>query len=279
MHNNYIINESIIFHPTTSTLRDCNIQGKVVELNSPAARCLLLLIKRSGEVVTQQEFMDAVWKKSGMTVTPNAYYHNISVLRKGLKSIGLGDDIIVTIPRIGLTLAAGTRIKMVMTETSPTISNVNHNMDISENMTKKNKMQEEQYNKNNSYPNSSDASIPANPLRLKWLSSFRMMTILALVVSLSALFFFISLSQKENYFSNFIPSISTKNCHILLSPLTFKGDEKKHALNYGNQYIDECQKLPWIYVTKLPNLPRASVIRCDKPFIQSSLCVSSYFIE
>ncbi|RWR02359.1 hypothetical protein ED28_08235 [[Pantoea] beijingensis] len=111
MHNYYIINETVEFHPVTSTLRDIHHPDIVVTLNSPAGRCLLLLINRIGTVVTRHELMDTVWKKSGIKVTPNAYYQNISILRKGLKRIGLGEEIIVTLPRIGLTLATGTRIR------------------------------------------------------------------------------------------------------------------------------------------------------------------------
>lgn len=51
-------------------------------LNSPAGRCLLLLIDRAGSIVTQQEFLDIVWQSRGMLVSSNTYYQNISILRK-----------------------------------------------------------------------------------------------------------------------------------------------------------------------------------------------------
>lgn len=274
MYNNYIINESVVFHPTTSTLCDCKAPDHLIELNSPAARCLLLLIKRSGEVVNQQEFMDFVWKKSGMTVTPNAYYHNISVLRKGLKKIGLGDDIIVTIPRIGLTLAAGTRIRMIETEKSSTVNDDAHIVASSEN--KSHRVSE----KKNHTANSNILSAPSShSARSKWLLCFPLLIVFALILPTISVYLIFFFSQKDNYFSDFIPSLSTKECHILLSPLTFKGDGKESALNYAKEYVNDCQKLPWIYVTKIPSLPRASVIRCDKSFSQSSTCISAYFIE
>ena len=116
MHNHYIINGVIEFHPAASTLRNLNDPEKVVVLNSPAGRCLLLLIQRIGTIVTQQEFMEIVWEKSGMLVSPNTFYQNISILRKGLKKIGLPEDPVVTIPRIGLTLASGTQIKKLTSE-------------------------------------------------------------------------------------------------------------------------------------------------------------------
>ncbi|STQ07854.1 putative transcriptional regulatory protein [Enterobacter cloacae] len=54
--------------------------------------------------------MDIVWQRRGMMVSPNTYYQNISILRKGLKKAGFETDPIVTIPRIGLTLASDTQI-------------------------------------------------------------------------------------------------------------------------------------------------------------------------
>ncbi|WP_230939865.1 winged helix-turn-helix domain-containing protein [Enterobacter asburiae] len=116
MHKHYIINGLVEFHPAASTLRDLNNPDRVVVLNSPAGRCLLLLIERVGSIVTQQECMDIVWQRRGMLVSPNTYYQNISILRKGLKKVGFETDPIVTIPRIGLTLASDTQITVKETQ-------------------------------------------------------------------------------------------------------------------------------------------------------------------
>lgn len=127
MHNHYIINGTVEFHPATSTLRDLNNHDNVIILNSPASRCLLLLIERIGSIVTQQEFLDIVWTKCGMQVSTNTFYQNISILRKGLKKMGLDEELVVTISRVGLTLASGVYIKKLTSEqqveTSPMPSN------------------------------------------------------------------------------------------------------------------------------------------------------------
>ena len=51
MHKHYIINNIVEFHPAASTLRDINNPDRVVVLNSPAGRCLLLLIDRAGSII------------------------------------------------------------------------------------------------------------------------------------------------------------------------------------------------------------------------------------
>lgn len=112
MHMIYIINDVVEFNPSTSTLRDINNPERLEVLNYPVGRCLLLLIENAGNIVSQQDFMDIVWQRRGMLVSQNTYYQNISILRKGIKKIGFETDLIVTIPRIGLTLSNDTRITL-----------------------------------------------------------------------------------------------------------------------------------------------------------------------
>lgn len=101
MHKHYIINNIVEFHPAASTLRDINNPDRVVVLNSPAGRCLLLLIDRAGSIVTQQEFLDIVWQSRGMLVSSNTYYQNISILRKGLKRLVLKLTLSLPFPGLG----------------------------------------------------------------------------------------------------------------------------------------------------------------------------------
>nr|WP_071934152.1 winged helix-turn-helix domain-containing protein [Raoultella ornithinolytica] len=96
----------------------------MVVLNSPASRCLLLLIESSNTIVTQQEFMYNVWEKLGLVVSANTYYQNICLLRKGLKEVGFPADPITTIPRIGLTLARETQVQVIESADVLPIANV-----------------------------------------------------------------------------------------------------------------------------------------------------------
>lgn len=116
MKNYYIINDFVRFCPVENKFERLDGEGDAVIINSPASRCFLMLLKQQGDVISQQTFMDEVWQKKGVFVAPNTYYQNISILRKGLKSIGLGSNLVVTVPRIGLTLAKSINIKVVSPE-------------------------------------------------------------------------------------------------------------------------------------------------------------------
>ncbi len=104
MNKNYIIDDCLFFDPVKNTLTMSGSHTGKVVLSKPAARCLVLLIERQGEVISHDDFITEVWGKKGVVVTKNTYYQSISLLRKKLKELGFDDNIIVTLPRRGLML-------------------------------------------------------------------------------------------------------------------------------------------------------------------------------
>lgn len=119
MNNYYIIDNKVRFCPLENKLERLDKEDEAVFINSPASRCFLMLLSQQGKVVSQQTFMDEVWQKRGVFVAPNTYYQNISILRKGLKKAGFDNNIVVTVPRIGLTLARNIDIRVVSAEEKP----------------------------------------------------------------------------------------------------------------------------------------------------------------
>lgn len=280
MHNHYIINEVVDFNPATSTLRSIHHPDVVVTLNSPAGRCLLLLIKKIGTVVTQHEFMEHVWKQSGMTVTPNTYYQNISVLRKGLKRIGLGEEIIVTLPRLGLTLATGTRIQKQAVEMVMQVSDEGSDvLDvlplISEGRTDEVMIEKTALAGGETLP----VVMPYREIGLNthYLLKYALI-FLTLMIAIGIIVTHIY-KIKPGYFSEYAPVMSIKGCDVFLSPALSERSNEEIARRYGAKFTDDCQSYPWVYITKIPNLPRASVIRCDRSIENANACISDYFIE
>jgi DNA-binding winged helix-turn-helix (wHTH) protein len=103
----YCINNDVIFDPLNHTLTASKFYPeKDTKLNQPTSRCLALLIERRGSIITQEDFMNEVWRKHGMEVTVNTLYQNISILRKTLKRVGIDENIIITVPKKGITFSA-----------------------------------------------------------------------------------------------------------------------------------------------------------------------------
>lgn len=258
MNKCYIINGVIEFHPAASILRDINNPNKVEVLNSPAARCFFLLIERKGDIVTQQEFIDIIWLSRGMQVSPNTYYQNISILRKGLKNIGFNTDVIVTIPRIGLTLAND--IKIVIKETQDKTN---------------------ESNDNNLLPDKEViGTLPPPPLAPALDNSRSRVVVLCSLLLIAGVSIvnngLIHGNKMEDHY-RFTTIIG--QCRIFMTNNIQTKSEEVNAISYAEKFKSECGEFPWIYIAKYMMLPRTSVIRCNRPWNEHNRCISDYFIE
>jgi DNA-binding winged helix-turn-helix (wHTH) protein len=107
MKTAWLINDVVLFEPDERRL--CAIQNypaQCIILHGPVNECLLQLLLHNGEVLSQRFLFDAVWGKQGAVVTTNALYQAIASVRKALKSAGLADDVIKTIPKAGFKSVA-----------------------------------------------------------------------------------------------------------------------------------------------------------------------------
>lgn len=251
MHKHYIINGLVEFHPAASTLRDLNNPDRVVVLNSPAGRCLLLLIERVESIVTQQECMDIVWQRRGMLVSPNTYYQNISILRKGLKKVGFETDPIVTIPRIGLTLASDTQI--TIKETQPQAEEKEcAAQDVCE----------------------ETVTSPLSTRRFWLLGALVVLLVMAGVNVIS------HSPRHDGYFvDGYRFAMKMGECQLYFSRDIETQRDQDKARAYATPFKDQCANYPWVYVSGYILLPRASVIRCDRPMEEPNRCMSDYIIE
>ncbi|MGE0972076.1 winged helix-turn-helix domain-containing protein [Klebsiella sp. WOUb02] len=294
MHRYYVINKVVEFHPTTRQLRNIINPTNMVVLNSPASRCLLLLIERAGTIVTQQEFMYNVWEKLGLVVSANTYYQNICLLRKGMKEVGFTSDPITTIPRIGLTLALDTQIEAIESTDPPALTHVDEQVaDEAELPTFDDELDKENSGYDESLHEAAesvvDVAISApdipDPQYLqkrdagKLSKLFFLMTVLIFSILLADLKVILTHFQDQRYFENYQLTANTGGCHLFLNKDIHNADERKKALTYGVQFKSDCQKFPWVYISRYAMLPRASVIRCNKPMSSPNYCISNYFIE
>lgn len=103
----FLINGLVLFEPDKRQL--CPLAGypeRVVILHGPVSECLLHLLEHNGEVLTQRYLFAAVWEKQGAIVTTNALYQTIASIRKALKTAGLADNVVQTVPKEGFKSVA-----------------------------------------------------------------------------------------------------------------------------------------------------------------------------
>lgn len=98
----YEIEKKILFDADTCRLWPVGDPDAAITLYVPVSQCLLLLLQHPFETLSQEFFFEEVWRKNGLYVNANTLYQNIALLRKALKSFGIRQDIIKTIPRRGI---------------------------------------------------------------------------------------------------------------------------------------------------------------------------------
>lgn len=107
----FLINDTVLFEPDARRL--CSLAdypSRAVILHGPVSECLLQLLEQNDQVLTQRYLFAAVWEKQGAVVTTNALYQTIASIRKALKSAGLEENVIITIPKAGFKSVARLRV-------------------------------------------------------------------------------------------------------------------------------------------------------------------------
>lgn len=107
----FLINETLLFEPDLRRLGPLSgYPYRATTLHGPVSECLLLLLENNEKVVTQRTFFASVWEKQGTIVSTNALYQTISQIRKVLKSAGMEENIIKTLPKEGFKSIAQVRV-------------------------------------------------------------------------------------------------------------------------------------------------------------------------
>lgn len=289
MHNHYIINGSIDFYPAASTLCDLNNSDNVVVLNSPAGRCLLLLIEKNGTIVSQNEFMEIVWAQRGMQVSANTYYQNISILRKGLKKIGFKEELVVTVPRIGLTLRGGTKIQKSTTEQHLEISHKNlcyidelalaneikilNSIDGQDEKEEFHPIELEGFQQELTETHQTSSRIFLSPFVFWGIGVLISITLFCAVVA------GMSYNGGNDFFSKYKLLTTSEGCKVFVPDGLPNNEPKSKIIEYIDHFKESCAFYPWVYFTYTPLLPRMSVIRCNKSMNESNTCISEHYFE
>lgn len=110
----YTINNLVDFHPGDRTLTN-KITKKSVILQNPASFILLHLLTHCGVVIPQSRLVEIGWGDKNNITSVNTLYQTVLTLRKALTEVGLPRDLIKTVARRGMVIAADIQ----RTETEP----------------------------------------------------------------------------------------------------------------------------------------------------------------
>lgn len=100
-----IFNGIVVYDKQKALLYNIKEPDKRTSLYAPTNKCLSLLIETRPEVISQHVFFEKVWENDGLSITANTFYQHIAMLRRAFEEVGFKNDVIVTIPRRGLSLS------------------------------------------------------------------------------------------------------------------------------------------------------------------------------
>jgi DNA-binding winged-HTH domains len=97
----FSFNQQVIFDSDTGTLYLVDTPDDAVQISNPTKRLLMLLVCHQGEVIHREVIFKKVWDDFGMVSSNNNLNHCISKLRRILRNLGLEDEVITTVPKLG----------------------------------------------------------------------------------------------------------------------------------------------------------------------------------
>ncbi|WP_411755438.1 winged helix-turn-helix domain-containing protein [Serratia sp. (in: enterobacteria)] len=100
----YRFNDRVLFDDDSGTLGPSDFSDEPTPISNPAKRLLLLLIANYGQPVEREVIFKKVWDDYGMISSNNNLNQCVSKLRRVLKVMGIDDEVIVTVPKMGFML-------------------------------------------------------------------------------------------------------------------------------------------------------------------------------
>lgn len=243
----FLLGGLVVFSPERNVLHSKTDETKRLSLSNPASRCLLLLIQQRGQVIERDYFFQHVWINNGAQVTNNTFYQNISLLRRAFKEFGLNEEMIVTVPKVGIRL-----------ESSLDVAEQDVEEPLTETPAQVNAAPEE-------------AMIPHVTSHwpvLYWLMAGIACCLLAAVVSWQM--------QFDSRLSQYEPLVISKGCHWYANQDVLNYDKHQQFIQSSTL---ECKDYPWIYLSLYPNFPRISALTCRQQFSRwrDNNCVTHYY--
>ncbi len=268
MNKSYLINHVVIFHSEEHRLVPVKgHNGVETSLNIPASRCLLLLIERKNTVVSKEDLFDKAWEQRGTYVTANTFYQNISLLRKALKSVGLPEEIIKTVPKRGLMLDEDVVITPFTQEVGPKNSVIIE------------QPRETEQVSTLSTPLSTSESEELAPTDRKsdhTHNSWRGVVISTLVFFAIALTFTLLIKEPKKFLDGYKKSDDVNGCSLYVPDK--ERDVAKYVNFINNNKIACNANNSILFMTIDKTSEYTSIIRCDSTQItQDSYCDSKFY--
>jgi DNA-binding winged-HTH domains len=206
---------------------------------------LLLLIQHHGQVIERDYFFQHVWINNGAQVTNNTFYQNISLLRRAFKEFGLNEELIVTVPKVGIRLEMQLEVVEEEAEEPPP----------------------------EPAPETPDEPQAQVKTPRRWRSLYWLLAGIVCCLAASAITW---QSQFDPRLGQYVAISVQQGCHWYANQDVIHFEGHKQFINTSKL---DCTNYPWIYLTLYPNFPRISALTCRQQYSRwhDNDCVTHYY--
>lgn len=242
-----IINKIVAYDYNNAIIYNINKPEKSVSLYAPTNECLYILLDQYPNVIPQNYFFEQAWEKQGLTTTNNNFYQHISMIRRAFEVVGLNGDIILTLPRRGLSLSKDLEI------------------------THEEKKKQDKKDEIVIDETSNNATINNSILR----ASLWVVVSILIIILFSILLYNIN-SPYEKSIENYYHVEDIELCHLFSLSEGYDISNVKEIIR--NEKIN-CNKAKNLYYTTYPIIKRESLIYCDVLNSTPKNCISYLMIK
>jgi DNA-binding winged helix-turn-helix (wHTH) protein len=248
----YLIESKIMFIPEKLCLVHTDSHEQI-KLKPTASLCLLLLLRKHAEIVTQNELLAFAWGESHRQVSFNAFYQSILSLRKSFLQMNVEKQIITTIPRKGLIIQPEITVEIIQ---DPVVVEPQAETLLPQ------------------IPAETAAEIPGKQKKARL--NLAEVIIIMFTIFISGVLLYPRVFS-ENYFSGYVSAKKYDGqCHYF-----FNDDASNHIRHeeFIKEHPEMCSDDKFLYLTAYPETKNISVILCSTSMEQShdNACQSIYY--
>ncbi|EAY8071027.1 transcriptional regulator [Salmonella enterica] len=246
----WIINDNIEFNPEMNRLASLSRPDLNIILTTPASRCLRLLLENAPSVVSQQTFFQKVWEEDGMVVSANTLYQNISIIRRGLRTVGENEDtLIITVPRRGFQIEPGVSLMTIRKDFAQPIE------------------------KKGETPPRMSGRWFKHYVPVLWMTGTFAVGILLGTISWQTV-------PDKDFYDRYTLVETTQGCHFFSRNEDIESGSR--FAGYQSMILKtgmDCQKYPWVYFPSSSRTPAVTALICQQPYKTrgDTGCVTLFF--
>jgi DNA-binding winged helix-turn-helix (wHTH) protein len=111
-HHTYLINDCVYFRTSDFALWASSDREEMTSIGVVQGRLLGYLLLNTDRVISRDELLERVWVDYGLRPSGASLNQHMSIIRKYLMSLGVSEDLIRTIPKLGY-MVEGSYIKEI----------------------------------------------------------------------------------------------------------------------------------------------------------------------